>query len=298
MDYIKSLVNNLASMDSKQFTGWFGEVLTEKELLVVKLFGRDGKMLHNIYVPKDNGETSEIDVLFITRKGIFVIESKNYSGWIFGDEKNTYWTSTLGSGQKNRFYNPIMQNRTHIKWLSKLLEENVPMFSLIVFSDRCVLRKITVSSPDVKVINRCATYSAIKTFWEKSADILSQTQVDFIYAKLQNYTHVDASVKSAHIDSIKNHINNMHKSAEASNVAPERENTSEPESTCNSSSTSEIHIELEKLKASLDAQNSQKCPRCSADLVLRTATKGQNAGKQFYGCSNFPKCRYTNNISD
>lgn len=60
-----------------------GEKLTERELKLVKFFGRDGKVLRNVYVPKDNGETSEIDVLFITQKGIFVFESKNYSGWMF-----------------------------------------------------------------------------------------------------------------------------------------------------------------------------------------------------------------------
>lgn len=40
----------------------------------------------------------------------------------------------------------------------------------------------------------------------------------------------------------------------------------------------------------------KKCPRCGAELILRTAKKGENAGKKFYGCSEFPKCRYTLNI--
>jgi predicted RNA-binding Zn-ribbon protein involved in translation (DUF1610 family) len=38
------------------------------------------------------------------------------------------------------------------------------------------------------------------------------------------------------------------------------------------------------------------CPRCGGQLILRTAKKGDNAGNQFYGCSNFPKCRYIQNI--
>ena len=35
------------------------------------------------------------------------------------------------------------------------------------------------------------------------------------------------------------------------------------------------------------------CPKCSGELVERTAKRGPNAGNTFLGCSNFPKCRYT-----
>ena len=38
------------------------------------------------------------------------------------------------------------------------------------------------------------------------------------------------------------------------------------------------------------------CPRCGSALVLRIAKKGENAGKQFYGCSSFPKCKYIQNV--
>lgn len=34
------------------------------------------------------------------------------------------------------------------------------------------------------------------------------------------------------------------------------------------------------------------CPKCSGELVERTAKRGPNAGNTFLGCSNFPKCRY------
>ena len=76
--------------------GKVGEAYTARELKLLNLLGRKGKVLRkvlrNVYIPKDNNETSEIDVLFITQKGIFVIESKNYSGWIFGSEKQYKWT--------------------------------------------------------------------------------------------------------------------------------------------------------------------------------------------------------------
>lgn len=116
--------------------GHRGEKLTERELKLVKLLGRDGKVLRNVYVPKENEGTSEIDVLFVTQKGIFVIESKNYSGWVFGNEADRYWTVTLPGRQKNRFYNPIMQNGGHVKWLKRYLADDTPLFSVVAFSER------------------------------------------------------------------------------------------------------------------------------------------------------------------
>ena len=61
-----------------EWVGKFGEMLTAGELQFVKFFGRKGRILRNVYLPKDNGETSELDVVFITQKGIFVFESKNF----------------------------------------------------------------------------------------------------------------------------------------------------------------------------------------------------------------------------
>ncbi len=62
----------LDSIFEADYLGRRGEKLTERKLKVVQLFGRKGKALRNVYFPKDNGETSEVDVIFITQKGIFV----------------------------------------------------------------------------------------------------------------------------------------------------------------------------------------------------------------------------------
>ena len=45
-----------------------------------------------------------------------------------------------------------------------------------------------------------------------------------------------------------------------------------------------------------DGGQSMVCPRCGAPMVVRTARRGDRAGKQFYGCSNYPKCRAIFNI--
>ena len=61
--------------------------------------------------------------------------------------------------------------------------------------------------------------------------------------------------------------------------------------------TSDKVEKAEAVAAVTDSSSQEKiCPRCGNALVLRTATKGDRAGKQFYGCSSFPKCRYIENI--
>lgn len=235
-----------------EWIGRRGEKLTERELKLVKLFGRDGKVLRNVYVPKDNGETSEIDVLFITQKGVFVIESKNYSGWVFGNEGDRSWTVGLPNGQKNRFYNPIKQNRSHVKWLAKFLADDTPLFSIIVFPERCELKKVTVESGDVSVVKRDRLYATVRRIWNGAEDVFDAERVDSLYERLLALTEVGEAAKAAHVAS--------------------------------------IH---ERYTAEKPASSASACPLCGADLVLRTAKKGPNAGNQFYGCSNYPKCRYT-----
>ena len=148
-DLIDVILENIIDDEWK---GRHGEKLTERKLKMGVLFGRKGQVLRNVYLPKDDGGTSEIDVLFITKKGIVVIESKNYSGWIFGDENDQKWTTSLLGGKKHQFYNPIKQNKTHLKWLQNYVGEGVPLFSTIVFSERCELKNVTVRSNTVSVI--------------------------------------------------------------------------------------------------------------------------------------------------
>ena len=271
------------ALGGDKLTGKLGEVLTAKELKYVQLFGRKGRILRNIYVPKDNGETSEIDLLYITQKGIFVFESKNYSGWIFGDEKSQKWTMMLPNKEKHSFYNPIKQNQTHIKWLRNYIGEEIPLFSIIVFSERCELKKVTITSQDIKVIKRDFTYAAVRDIWNKNKDCLSGEEVESLYKNLQKLTKVSEETKEVHIQNIKN-----------------RYSISEKESAClkkmimNPEETKQ-EIENKKVETSV-SENSEPdkvCPRCGKKLILRTAKRGVNAGKQFWGCSGFPKCRYT-----
>ncbi|MEN2708360.1 topoisomerase DNA-binding C4 zinc finger domain-containing protein, partial [Vibrio cholerae] len=35
----------------------------------------------------------------------------------------------------------------------------------------------------------------------------------------------------------------------------------------------------------------KQCSRCGSEMVLRETKRGENKGKQFWGCSGFPKCK-------
>ncbi len=197
----------LGDITKSEYIGARGEKLIHKELNIINLFGHSGKVLKNIYLPTDNDSTTEIDLIYITQKGIFVIESKNYSGWIFGDEASFNWTCTLPNS-KNSFYNPIKQNETHIKWLRNYLNDKIPYFSIIVFSERCELKEINLTSSNIPVIKRDALYSTIRNIWDKTDDVISEDIVNSLFNILKKRTEVDNSVKIKHIDDINKNLSN------------------------------------------------------------------------------------------
>jgi len=182
--------------------GNYGEFLTFSYLEKLDIFKR---FLVNVYLPKYDGTTTEIDLIMLCPKGIYVFESKNYSGWIFGDEKSQYWTQTLKNKQKNKFYNPIWQNKSHINALKNILKLQDNIFkSYIVFSERCELKKVQFDSDNIKVIKRNRLISTIKEDIEKSPTILKVDEVLNIYARLKKYSNADEETKKRHIENIAN----------------------------------------------------------------------------------------------
>ena len=183
--------------------GMYGEYLTFRELEKIK---GNHRIITNVYLPCDNGKTTEIDLIYIHESGIYVIESKNYSGWIFGNENDRYWTQVFKNKRKEKFYNPIKQNDTHIKSLVKVCAiENQFVRSVIVFSKRCTLKNITVHSDNVSVIKRNDLVENIKSHIGKSSIKLSEDRINGLYYMLKNYSNVDDSVKEAHVENINNY---------------------------------------------------------------------------------------------
>lgn len=112
-------------------------------------------IFHDLYIKRPNGEYAQVDVAVATKAGLIVFEVKDYSGWIFGNEYQKYWTQILAYGKvKHRFYNPVMQNAGHIKAIRQRLPQNpdIPIYSVIVFFGSCELRDVTCEAADTAII--------------------------------------------------------------------------------------------------------------------------------------------------
>ena len=110
---------------------------------------------HDLIIPSRSG-TTQIDHIYVSVFGIFVIETKNYTGWIFGSEKQSKWTQVVYK-QKHYFQNPLRQNYAHIKALSELLKLPEEKFhSMVVFLGDCELK--TQMPPNVCRIRQAASY--------------------------------------------------------------------------------------------------------------------------------------------
>lgn len=121
---------------------------TERDLVLKLLkYGLPAETLfHDLYIKKSNGKLSQIDLVAVTGVGVIVFEIKKLSGWIFGNGRQSQWTQVLAYGKvKYRFYNPILQNHTHIEELRRQLKQldNVPFYSVIVFYGDCVLKDVS-----------------------------------------------------------------------------------------------------------------------------------------------------------
>lgn len=130
---------------------------------------------HNITVEAEDG-TSQIDHVIISKFGVFVVETKNYAGWIFGGERQSAWTYILGQ-RKHRFQNPLRQNYRHIKVLSSLLGlAEDKFYSVVAF---CGNSEFRTAMPSNVMASGYASYIRGKT-----ANLISDSEVPLLVEKL------------------------------------------------------------------------------------------------------------------
>ena len=181
--------------------GQFGEYLTEYALGKDNLPGYR-KTISNTYIPY-KGRATEVDVVMVHEKGVFIFESKNYSGWIFGGAEQQKWTQSLRNGEKYQFYNPIKQNATHCKAIGEFLDiDATKIFSYVVFSDRCSFKRIPENTESYTILYRRGLLQTLRKDIDSKPTILSPKLVDTYAAKLESAANVTPEQKRAHVTDI------------------------------------------------------------------------------------------------
>ncbi len=152
--------------------------------------------IHNFQVSFDN-KTFQVDHIVINKHGVYVFETKNYSGMIYGNDVQQQWTQVLAYGNtKNRFYNPVKQNNTHIYYLSQILNmSHIPFANYVVFVG-CDISNVSsyhvIGPKDIDTVLNIP----INDF------VLSPSDIDVIYNKLISYQSSKSVSNSEHISNI------------------------------------------------------------------------------------------------
>lgn len=168
--------------DLAAYRGKEGEWKTTE---ILQQLGENYRILNDIMLPSDDGGTTQIDHIVVSEFGIFVIETKNYSGWIFCNAKSRVWTQTLcGKGrtsEKHTFQNPIHQNYRHICVLAENLGISKEYFkSIVVFAGNATFK--TDIPEGVIFIHQLEGY--IKSF---SRPIIKLKQLDEIASVIKQW---------------------------------------------------------------------------------------------------------------
>lgn len=192
------------NIDFSNFSGKQGERAVSRRLWET-LEGE--KYVFNDYRFKVGEQTVQIDHIVVNQNGIFVIETKNYSGTIYGDDEQREWTQILGYGNVvNKFYSPVKQNASHIYHLKSFIPKNIGIKSVIVFVQGNIEHIKSRSVIALNEIRYC-----LKSDWGNS---LNNLQIERVVKLLK--AHEDDTI------TIEEHLENIHKIQEKidNNICP------------------------------------------------------------------------------
>ncbi len=181
-------------------SGSWEEFFTVKKLGWVSFGGKDGKILQNLMIRGANKSSFEIDVLYISVKGLFLIRSMDYQGHIFGNNEVPEWVSTeyigknyfgLAKIEKQKFDNPIWQNRLAVKALKKGLGENIQTISFIVFPVKADLKSVEYKEPNLQIFSLEQLQKVLIKAWKDYPDCIDKEKIEEIYDLLKPYAAKD-----------------------------------------------------------------------------------------------------------
>ena len=252
-------------------TAWFKGMVGEWFInLCIRLFldKREYRLLKDVTLPTPQGST-QTDHVIVSRFGLFVIETKNMKGWIFGNPTQKSWTQQIYR-RKHSFQNPLHQNHLHMMTLKSLLGlSDNQLHSVIFFIGDCTFKTPMPQNVMNRGLIRYVKGITTPVLAESEvAHVVDTIQQGRLAANWQTHRQHVTQLKTRHADPSANHV---------STREPVRQSVANPPSQSVSPPDNPPPI----------------CPRCGSTMVLRTAGRGDNKGKPFWGCHEFPTCRGT-----
>lgn len=153
-----------------------------------------GYIINDVIIPSGKN-TTQIDHIYFSKKGIFVIETKNYSGRVYGDENSTYWTQVLGYGNvKNQMYNPLKQNQTHINSIKRLIGTDILTIPMVVFVQ---------DNTEYIASNKVFTRRQAVRYIASEPDRYSDEEIYKAYKKIEEFKLNPIATKEEHVDYVR-----------------------------------------------------------------------------------------------
>ncbi len=175
--------------------------------LHVKLYLKDPEyiLLNDCTLPDEQSGTTQIDHILLSPYGIFIIETKNYKGWIFGSERQKLWTQKIFK-KSYKFQNPLHQNYKHQKVLEQVLADIITpeyLHSIVVFMPDCEFK----TDMPVNVFRGAAWVDYVKNF---KAEVIPAMKLKRIQLRIEKEV-LEKSWKTNRI-----HVENLKQRKESS----------------------------------------------------------------------------------
>lgn len=248
-----SLTIYLAWYNSARQKGKRGEM---RVFSILSQLSDEYTILNDLVLRTDKG-TTQIDHVVVSKYGVFTIETKNYRGEIYGDDKRQKWTQLIVTKvtyapkrwktytyvTKNNFYNPVKQSLGHAFRIKELLYAfpHVKIVPIVAFAGNAILSNIDTRHHVVykenlpEIIDRYKTICLTDNDVQAIIDILEKNNIREFLSDRQHVKNIRAAARKAN-----------------------------------------------------KTINAGICPKCGGQLVKRRGKYGS-----FYGCSNYPKCKFT-----
>ena len=152
-------ISNYDVNNKLKLNGFRGEARAKRFL--ADLVNKKDNFITNLIIPQSDGRFTEVDCVLITRKGIFCIEVKNWTGRVNGFETDDFWYQTFSRHKKRRpkqLKNPVLQNENHVKAIYDVIGYKHKIYNIVLFSqdislDHIVSKHVFTRSSFAKYYN-------------------------------------------------------------------------------------------------------------------------------------------------